>query len=131
MNRHDRNLFDRILQEELAALPEPLQRKLDEIPVIVEDEAPEEVLDDQGVPEDEDLCGLYTGVPLIERTGSDLPALPDTITLYRTAIFDEVRDDAGRVDTQALRREIRLTLLHEFGHHFGLGEKELDELGYG
>ena len=70
------------------------------------------------------LLGLYVGVPLIDRYGGE-PALPDCIYIYRRPIL-EVCDSYDTVV-----EEIRVTLLHEIGHYLGLGEQDLERLGYG
>ena len=69
------------------------------------------------------LLGLYVGVPLIDRYGGD-PILPDCIYIYRRPIL-EVCDSYDSVV-----EEIRITLLHEIGHYLGLGEQDLERLGY-
>ena len=70
------------------------------------------------------LLGLYVGIPLIDRYGGE-PALPDCIYIYRGPIL-EVCDSYD-----AVVEEIRVTLLHEIGHYLGLGESDLERLGYG
>ena len=70
------------------------------------------------------LLGLYVGIPLIDRYGGE-PALPDCIYIYRRPIL-EVCDSYD-----AVVEEIRVTLLHEIGHYLGLGEQDLERLGYG
>ena len=72
----------------------------------------------------ETLFGLYTGTPLTERSSSYGMVLPDKITLYQRSI-EEVCRTKGEIQEQ-----IRTTLLHEIGHHFGLSEDELEEAGY-
>ena len=74
-------------------------------------------------PEDPDLFGLYEGIPLPER-GDMAGELPDRITIFRLPLEDEFRDPAE------LEREIRITVLHELGHYFGLDEERLGDLGY-
>ena len=69
------------------------------------------------------LLGLYVGIPLIDRYGGD-PALPDCIYLYRRPILEVCDSYDGVVE------EIRITLLHEIGHYLGLGEQDLERLGY-
>ena len=75
-------------------------------------------------PDDPDLFGLYEGIPLPER-GDMAGELPDRITIFRVAARGGVR----RSRTE-LEREIRITVLHELGHYFGLDEERLAELGY-
>ena len=105
--------FDDHVAAALDSLPPHLAAALDNIAVVVEDENPE----------DPDLFGLYEGTPLPER-GDMAGALPDRITIYRLPLEDEF-DDPG-----VLEQEIRITVLHELGHYFGLDEDRLAELGY-
>jgi predicted Zn-dependent protease with MMP-like domain len=84
------------------------------VAVVVEDENPE----------DPDLFGLYHGVPLPERGSGYSGALPDKISIYRLPLEDEFEDPAE------LEAEIRITVLHELAHYFGIDEDRLAELGY-
>ena len=105
--------FDDHVRAPLDSLPPEIARALRNVAVIVEDENRD----------DPDLFGLYEGVPLPER-GDDAGALPDRIAIYRLPLEDEFPDP------EDLRREIRITVLHELGHYFGLDEDRLTELGY-
>ncbi|MBI1369795.1 MAG: hypothetical protein GC162_14210 [Planctomycetes bacterium] len=126
----ERELFDTLLDELLAELPASLVDRLQEIPLIVEDFPDDDVLDDMGLEDGADLCGLHTGVPLTERGVETSGDLPDVIHLFRDAILNLAADADGVVDEEELRKQIRITLLHEMGHHFGLDEDDLDKLGY-
>ena len=75
--------------------------------------------------DDPDVYGLYWGVPLTERTSGYAGALPDKISLYRGPLMR----DFGH-DLDLLEDEIRVTVLHELAHHFGIDDARLDELGY-
>ena len=97
----------------LDELPPGLAGALRNVVVVVEDENPE----------DPDLFGLYQGVPLPER-GDDTGLLPDKISIYRIPLEDCFSDP------DELREEIRITVLHELAHYFGLDEDRLTELGY-
>ena len=105
--------FDDHVRAALDSLPPDLAAALENIVVVIEDEHPE----------DPDLFGLYEGIPLPER-GDMAGELPDRITIFRLPLEDEFRDPAE------LEREIRITVLHELGHYFGLDEDRLAELGY-
>ena len=105
--------FDEHVRAALDTLPPHLAAALDNIAVVVEDENPE----------DPDLFGLYDGVPLTER-GHEPPLQPDRITIYRVPLVEDFADPAE------LRDEIRITVLHELGHYFGIDEDRLEELGY-
>jgi predicted Zn-dependent protease with MMP-like domain len=131
MKSHKRWLFDTLLEEVLAELPEHVAAMLDEVAIIVEDEPDEELLEELGMlgetneDEAEELYGLHTGTPLTDRGIEDNATLPDEIHLFRGPLL---RLAEGDVDE--LRRQIRITLLHEIGHHFGLDEDDLARLGY-
>jgi predicted Zn-dependent protease with MMP-like domain len=106
--------FESIVQAALDELPPELAGALRNVAILVEDERSSEP----------DLFGLYEGVPLPER-GVDEPLEPDRITLYRRPL------EAAFSDPVELREEIRITVLHELAHYFGIDEDRLDELGYG
>jgi predicted Zn-dependent protease with MMP-like domain len=105
--------FEEHVRAALDSLPPEIAAALDNVAVVVEDEHPL----------DPDLYGLYDGVPLPERAGGG-PELPDTITIYRLPLEEEFTSPGD------LEREIRITVLHELGHYFGLDEERLAELGY-
>ena len=105
--------FDDHVAAALDSLPRDLAAALQNIAVVVEDEHPD----------DPDLFGLYEGTPLPDR-GDMAGSLPDRITIFRLALEDEFEDP------ESLEREIRITVLHELGHYFGLDEDRLAELGY-
>jgi len=105
--------FEDHVRAALDSLPEDVSAAMRNVAVVVE----EENVDDP------DLFGLYEGVPLPER-GDDAGALPDRIAIYRRPLEDEFPDPLE------LQREIRITVLHEIGHYFGLDEERLAQLGY-
>lgn len=126
--KHENAEFDELLKDIVANLPADVRRHLDAIPVVVEDEPSAAILRDLGIDEpydDADLCGMYSGVPLTERSVFDPTLLPESIHLFRGPI----RRLAGS-SRKSLRRQIRITLLHELGHHFGFDEEKLKRLGY-
>ena len=130
-----RNLFDAILEDEIEMLPDQAMAVVSACPVIVEDEPGEEVLASLGMTKEEgqDLCGMHEGVAETERSVEDTGMLPTQILLFRGPIvrLAEYRVVGGReVNREALIEQIRITLLHEIGHQFGLDEDDLTELGY-
>jgi predicted Zn-dependent protease with MMP-like domain len=132
MTDAQRARFDDLLEDVLAHLPEGLHRLLEESPLIVEDEPDEATLRALGMDHDphapDELCGLHTGVMLTERSVNDPPDLPEQIQVFRRGV---VATAGGWSAPDArLREEIRVTVLHEIGHHFGLEEDDLDRLGY-
>jgi predicted Zn-dependent protease with MMP-like domain len=105
--------FEDHVRAALDELPPHIAEALQNIAVVVENENPE----------DPDVLGLYHGVPLPER-GDMAGSLPDTISIYRIPLEESFPDPTE------LREEIRITVLHELGHYFGLDEDRLAELGY-
>ncbi len=98
----------------LDSLPDEIARGLRNVAVVVEDEHPE----------DPDLFGLYEGIPLPERGSGGFAELPDRITIYRLPLEEAFPDPS------VLEDEIRITVLHELAHLFGLDEDRITELGY-
>jgi len=127
----NRERFDQQLDWVLARMPPLVHELIDKVPLHVEDYPSPGVMDDLGVEYIDDLCGLYTGIPITERSVSHSGHLPDVVTIYREGILTAAADGEGRISTRRLREEIRKTILHELAHHHGLGEDELRELGYG
>jgi len=122
-----RRRFDDILDRLIDELPEHLHALLDEVPLIVEDEPSDEILDEMEIDDEEtDLCGLHSGIPLTHRSVEQSGHVPDHMMLFRGPIYRA----SGRSRIE-LEKQIRITLLHEIGHHFGLDEDDLEKLGYG
>jgi predicted Zn-dependent protease with MMP-like domain len=130
MHPLDRQRFDEQVDKVLARLPPKIHSLLEEVPMHVEDYPSDEVLLDRGVRYRDDLCGLYTGIPLTQRSIEHSGTLPDVITIYREGILRAAADRKGLIRNNRLREEIRITILHELGHHHGLNEDDLRELGY-
>ncbi len=107
--------FDALVDEALDGIPDELARLVRNVVVLVEEEAP---------PDDPDLLGLYDGVALTERTGEMLPELPDRIFIYRNNLLDMCESEQELVD------EVRITVVHEVAHHFGINDARLHDLGY-
>jgi len=131
LDRKLRDFFDRHVDRVLADLPDWIHRLLDEVPLHVEDYPAPSILHELGVSRRQ-LCGLYTGVPLTEKSLDRAQvALPDAVTIYREGILLAAEDDRRQLTEEELLRQIRITILHEIGHHHGLDEDDLAELGYG
>ena len=112
-----REEFEDAVRDALDEIPEELAAMMDNVVVLVEDEAPQD---------EPDLLGLYEGTPLTERgefwaAGS----LPDRILIYRlpTLAICEDRDEVVE--------EVAITVVHEIAHHFGIDDARLHELGWG
>lgn len=106
--------FAEHVRRAIASLPPGLVAAVANIEIAVEDEHPD----------DPDLFGLYEGIPLPER-GDWAGELPDRIRIFRLPLEESFPDPAELED------EIRITVLHELAHYFGIDEERLDELGYG
>jgi predicted Zn-dependent protease with MMP-like domain len=106
-------------------LPKEFRQQLRNVEFIVEDRPSKELMRAEGLDPDQDtLYGIYEGVPLPERSALDPPLLPDKITLFAEPLLQDF------ADPDELREEIRLTVLHEIAHYFGMDEDEIEALGY-
>ena len=105
--------FEELVGDALDTLPDSLAARIDNVVVCVEKAHPSE-----------DLLGLYEGVPLTEREAYGMMELPDTITLYRDPLS---AISAGEDD---LVEQVRVTVVHEVAHYFGIDDDELDDLGW-
>jgi predicted Zn-dependent protease with MMP-like domain len=105
--------FEAMVGEALDGIPEELGELMSNVAVTVQHED-----GPRG------LLGLYRGVPLTRRTSFYAGALPDRITIYRRAICAVCASDAEVVE------QVRRTVVHEVGHHFGIGDARLRELGW-
>jgi predicted Zn-dependent protease with MMP-like domain len=107
-----RERFEDMVGEALDTLPPALGRMMRNVAVVVEDGT------------DPHLLGLYHGVPLTERTSDYSGVLPDKITIFRLSICARCTTEEDVVD------EVRTTVVHEVGHHFGIDDDRLHELGW-
>jgi predicted Zn-dependent protease with MMP-like domain len=106
------DVFEALVADALATIPDNLRAEMENVAIIVDSESPPG-----------SLFGLYEGIPLTSR-GSYAGVSPDRITLFLATICRSVST------TDELARRVRVTLLHEVGHHFGIGEGRLRELGW-
>lgn len=110
----DETQFEQLVTEALDdSLPDEIGRLLDNVVILVEDEHP-----------DEQLYGLYEGIPQTERDDYGGLVLPDRITLYRRTLCEDSDN------LQRLEDEVRVTVVHELAHHFGIDDERLHELGW-
>lgn len=105
--------FEELVSEALDSIPAELGELMDNVAVFVEDDSPSG-----------GLLGLYEGIPLTERGSWYAGVLPDRITIYRLPICRRARSEAEVIE------EVRITVVHEVAHHFGIDDERLDELGY-
>ena len=110
----DREAFGQLVEHALDSIPPELGRLMRNVAVLVED-----------MGASPNLLGLYTGVPLTQRTTNYAGFLPDRITIYRLPILERCNTEVDVIEM------VRVTVVHEVGHHFGLSDNRLRELGYG
>jgi predicted Zn-dependent protease with MMP-like domain len=108
--------FEELVSDALDTVPPALTRLLDNVVVLVEDESP---------PDGPERLGLYDGYALTSRGTDYGGVLPDRIMIYRNPILRSCHSDADVV------REVRVTVVHEIAHHFGIDDARLHELGWG
>jgi len=105
--------FEEMVEAALDGLPERLGRLMSNVAVMVQHE-----------PGPPGLLGLYEGIPLTSRTTGYAGVLPDRITIYRLAICAVCQTEYDVID------QVRRTVVHEVGHHFGISDARLTELGW-
>jgi predicted Zn-dependent protease with MMP-like domain len=110
----DPQRFDELVSDALDLIPPRLAAVMDNVVVLVADRNADE----------DDLLGLYEGVALTERDSQYAGSLPDAITIYRDALLDICDREDQVVD------EVRITVVHEIAHHFGIDDDRLHELGW-
>lgn len=110
----DEARFEELVAEALDGIPDDVGRHMDNVVVHIRDRAPAG-----------DLLGLYQGIPLTDRAAYGGLAMPDRITIYRQAICRSC------VDEDEVVEQVRVTVVHEVAHHFGIDDDRLDELGWG
>lgn len=108
-----RREFEELVADALDTIPEHLARLMDNVVITVEEESPE------------GLLGVYEGVPLTERGDTYFGVLPDVIHIYQRNIcaISETREQVVE--------EVRVTVVHEIAHHFGIDDDRLTDLGWG
>ena len=107
--------FERAVGDALDGVPDDLAGMMDNVAVVIEDDPPD----------GEDLFGLYVGVPLTERDGWwAAGSLPDRISIFRKPMLAHC---ATRED---VIEQVRITVIHEIAHHFGIDDERLHDLGW-
>jgi predicted Zn-dependent protease with MMP-like domain len=113
MKRED---FVRLVEEALDSLPKEFRKRMSNIAVLVEDLPPEPL------PAGKLLLGLFHGVPRTRKSVFDLPTGPDYVMLYQKNI------EAVCSTPEEIREQIRMTVIHEVGHYFGMDEEQLKDV---
>lgn len=116
LQRSRRKRFELRVDRVVSGLHPEVKRALDNVAIVVHDKPEDET---------EELFGLYEGTPLSERTQAYSLVVPDRIILYQDALTEAFPDSAE------LDEQIRITVLHEIGHHLGFDEDGLDRIGLG
>jgi predicted Zn-dependent protease with MMP-like domain len=117
-----RQRFEKLVEDALKEIPRRFRREMQNVAVVVEDEPSQELLDEMGIEPGDTLFGLYQGTPLPERGWGFGNNLPDRISIYQgpTEEACETEDD--------IRDCVAETVIHEFGHYFGMSEDEIEEI---
>jgi predicted Zn-dependent protease with MMP-like domain len=113
--------FEELVADALDGIPREIWLEMENVAVIVEDwPRPDQVATRGGT-----LLGLYEGVPMTNRSPLAYNgAMPDRITIFRGPLCERARDEAD------LAAQVRVTVLHEVGHYFGMSDARLRELGW-
>ena len=122
MARLTHDHFARLVEEALREIPASFRRAMKNVAVIVEDEPSQQVLAEMDIPPGDTLFGLYQGTPLPERGWGYGNTLPDRISIYQGPIEDACDDE------DEIRDCVAETVIHEFGHYFGMSEEEIEEI---
>jgi len=118
----NRQRFTKLVEDALREIPKRFRREMRNVAVVVEDEPSQELLDEMGIEPGDTLFGLYQGTPLPERGWAFGNNLPD-----RIAIYERPTEDACENDDE-IRDCVAETVIHEFGHYFGMSEEEIEEI---
>jgi len=114
--------FLRLVRRALAGLPPPFRERLSNVDIVVKRRPGLDDLREGGLDPGETLYGLYSGVPLTERSNYGF-VLPDKITIFQQPLEQDFPDETE------LMEEVRKTVLHEIAHHFGISDEALTEMG--
>jgi len=126
----EREKFVKLVEEVLEGLPTRFRKRIHNVTVLVENVPPEQLprrgSRNAGVLDSDDaenlVLGIFEGVPTTKKSMFDLPAGPDRIVLYQKNI------EAVCSSENQIRKEIRLTVIHELGHYFGMTEAQLEDV---
>jgi predicted Zn-dependent protease with MMP-like domain len=117
-----RREFEEAVVGALKRLPKFIREKMENVGVVVEDRAPEDIITEMGLHSSSELLGLYQGVPLDRRGFYYGNVLPDKITLFQFPIESICKTK------EEIKEKIREVVIHEVGHYFGLDDEKLREL---
>ena len=114
--------FTRLVEEALTEIPRRFREAMENVAVVVEDEPAPHVLAEMEVEPGDSLYGLYQGTPLTERGWGYGNTLPDRISIYQRPIEEDCSTE------EEIRNCVAETVIHEFGHYFGMSEEEIEEI---
>ncbi len=123
--RVSKEKFAEIVHEALVEVPERFAKALETVRIEVRSRPTRKMLCNLQIPKDEALLGLYEGCPATERSVEESAVMPEVIYIFKQEI------EAVCETIEEIHHQVRTTVLHELGHHFGLNEENLDALGYG
>ena len=118
----DKVRFTQLVEDALREIPRRFRAAMKNVAVVVEDEPSPQLLREMDVEPGDTLFGLYQGTPLPERSWSYGNTLPDRISIYQKPIEDACGDE------EQIRDCVAETVIHEFGHYFGMSEEEIEEI---
>jgi predicted Zn-dependent protease with MMP-like domain len=121
--RFSRDAFEALVRRALAEIPARFRPYLDNVTVEAHDRPAPRILRELGLEDDEALYGYYQGTPLTARGPEEEPLYPDRIMIFQEPLEEDYADDA-----EEIVRQIRITVLHEIGHHFGLEDEDMEHL---
>ena len=116
--------FDRLVKRAIQKIPDEFRQHLENILITVQKRPSREILEEMGLPPDEDLLGIFQGTSQTERSITEPPLYPDTILLFQEPLQECCET------LEELEEEIEITIVHEIAHAMGIDEERLIELGY-
>lgn len=117
-----RERFEQLVQKALRVIPPRFRKAVRNVAVLIEDEPSADLLAEMGVEPPDTLYGLYRGTPLPDRSWSEGARMPDSVTLFYRPIAEDSPTESEAFIT------IAETVIHEFGHYFGLSEEEIEAI---
>jgi predicted Zn-dependent protease with MMP-like domain len=117
-----RDRFEKLVEDALKEIPKRFRKEMHNVAVVVEDEPSQEILDEMQIEPGDTLFGLYQGTPLPERSWAFGNNLPDRISIYQKPT------EAACESDDEIRDCVAETVIHEFGHYFGMSEEEIEEI---
>lgn len=123
--RISRARFEELVDEALDSIPDSFWNRIDNVMIAVEEWPTRAQMEDAGVEPGHTLLGLYEGIPLTERTHNYGLVPPDRVTIFRRPILAMCPPG----DEEAVREQVRRTVVHEIAHYFGISDERLMEIG--